>query len=465
MKKYIKEGMPYYKRMLTIAIPIMIQNGVTNFVSMLDNIMVGQVGTLEMTGVSIVNQLLFVFNLCIFGAMSGAGIFTAQFYGKRDNDGVRTSFQYKLITALVLTAVGIGVFVFLGDFLISAYIQKDSTPEDIIAVTAFSKSYLKIMLVQTLPFAVAQAYSSTMRETNDRVVPMISTLVAVGVNLALNYTLIFGHFGAPAMGIEGAAVATVTARFVECGILVLAAHINKKKYPYVRHLYTRFAFTKRLVISVTAVAFPLLLNEALWSGGMAFLNQCYSVRGLDVVAASNIVSTLSNVFNISFISFGSATGIILSQTLGAGKKEEARRASVRLLWFSVGVVVLVGLVMMAFAPLFPEIYNTTDEIKRLSTTLILIVSAFMPVHAFTNATYFTLRSGGKTVITFLFDSGFVWCVSVPIAFCLSRFTSMPVERLYALVLAADFIKCVLGYYFVKKGDWLNNIVNDKLTDC
>ena len=464
MKNYIKEGLPYYKRMLTIAIPIMIQSGVTNFVSMLDNVMVGRVGTLEMTGVSIVNQLLFVFNLCIFGAMSGAGIFTAQFYGKKDNDGVRSSFQYKLITALILTAAGLLVFILLGDFLISAYIQKDSSPEDILAVTAFSKSYLKIMLIQTMPFAVAQAYSSTMRETNDRVVPMISTLIAVGVNLVLNYTLIFGHFDAPALGIEGAAIATVTARFVECGILMCAAHINKGKYPYVRHLYTRFNFTRRLIISVTAVAFPLLLNEALWSGGMAFLNQCYSVRGLDVVAATNIVSTLSNVFNISYISFGSATGIILSQTLGAGKKEEARKASTKLLWFSVGVVVLVGLVMTAFAPLFPRIYNTTDEIKGLATVLIMILAAYMPVHAFTNATYFTLRSGGKTVITFLFDSGFVWCVSVPVAFCLSRFTDMPIEKLYALVLSADFIKCALGYYFVKKGDWLNVIVNDKLSD-
>ena len=458
MIKALRDNKVYYRRMLTIALPIMIQSGVTNFVSMLDNIMVGQVGTLEMTGVSIVNQLLFVFNLCIFGAMSGAGIFTAQFYGKRDNDGVRTSFQYKLITALVLTSVGIGVFVFLGDFLISAYIQKDSTPEDIIAVTAFSKSYLKIMLVQTLPFAVAQAYSSTMRETNDRVVPMISTLVAVGVNLALNYTLIFGHFGAPAMGIEGAAIATVTARFVECGILVLAAHINKKKYPYVRHLYTRFAFTKRLVISVTAVAFPLLLNEALWSGGMAFLNQCYSVRGLDVVAATNILSTLTNVFNVSFIALGSAIGIILSQMLGANEKKQAKESSEKMLVFSVAVVVVIGAVMACFAPFFPKIYNTDETVRSLACSLILITSCFFPVHAFTNACYFTLRSGGNTFITFLFDIGFVCTVCAPVAFIISRYTDMNILPFYVLIQSIDILKCIVGYYFMKKGKWLNTVV-------
>lgn len=461
MKKYIKDSLPYYKRMMTIAVPIMIQSGVTNFVSMLDNIMVGQVGTLQMTGISIVNQLLFVFNLCIFGAMSGAGIFTAQFFGKKDNEGVRTSFQYKLFASLIITAAGLLVFLLMGDSLISAYIQKDSSAEDILAVTAYSKSYLKIMLVQTLPFALSQAYSSSLRETNDRVVPMISTVSAVLVNLVLNYVLIFGHFGAPELGIEGAAIATVCARFIECGILIFWTHTHKKKYPYVKGLFRKFTFTKKLLIRMTVVTLPLLLNEALWSAGMAFLNQCYSIRGLDVVAASNIVSTLSNVFNVSFISFGSAIGIILSQTLGAGKKEEARKASMKLLWFSVFVVVLIALVMSLFAPLFPKIYNTTEEIKALSTSLIFILALFMPVHAFTNATYFTLRSGGKTFITFLFDSGFVWCVSVPVAFCLSRFTDMPITRLYFLVLAADLIKCVLGYIFVKRGIWLNVIVNNK----
>lgn len=457
----LKSNTHYYKRMLTIALPIMIQSGVTNFVSMLDNIMVGRVGTLQMTGVSIVNQLMFVFNLCIFGAMSGAGIFTAQFYGKKDNDGVRTSFQFKLIASLLLTAVGITVFLTLGDSLISAYIQKDSSPEDILAVTAYSKSYLKIMLIQTLPFAVSQAYSSSLRETNDRIVPMLSTLAAVAVNLTLNYILIFGHFGAPEMGIEGAAIATVVARFVECAILLLWAHTHRKKYPYVKSLFTKFSFTKDLTAKMVTVSVPLLLNEALWSGGMAFLNQCYSVRGLDVVAAINIVSTLSNVFNVSFISFGSAIGIILSQYLGAGNKQEAKKASLKLLWFSVFVVVLIGGAMMLFAPLFPKIYNTTEEIKNLSTQLLFVIAAYMPVHAFTNATYFTLRSGGKTFITFLFDSGFVWTVAAPLAFCLSRFTAMPIVPLYTLVLSADFIKCILGYIFVKKGIWLNVVVGSK----
>lgn len=461
MKSYINDSLPYYKRMLIIAVPIMIQNGVTNFVNMLDNIMVGQVGTAEMTGVSIVNQLLFVFNLCIFGALSGAGIFTAQFYGKKDSNGVRTTFQYKLLSALLLTAIGVAVFILFGDSLISAYIDKNASPQEAAAVLGFGKKYIRIMLLQALPFAIAQSYASTMRETNDRVVPMIATIVAVLVNLVLNFVLIFGHLGFPAMGIEGAAIATVIARFIECFILILRAHSNKEKYPFIRGMLTRFTFTPSLIGKITVITLPLLINETLWSAGMAFLNQCYSVRGLDVVAAINIVSTLNNVFNVSFIAFGSAIGIILSQYLGAGEKSEARKASTRLLWFSVLVIVFVGLVMMVFAPFFPHIYNTTDEIKHLATTLLFIIAVFMPVQAFNNSCYFTLRSGGKTFITFLFDSGFVWGLQAVLAFCLSRFTDMPIEQLYICVLSTDIIKGVLGYIFMKKGIWLNIVVNEK----
>ncbi len=461
MLNRIKEGLPYYKRMLLIAVPIMIQNGVTNFVSMLDNIMVGRIGTLQMTGVSIINQLLFVFNLCIFGAMSGAGIFTAQYYGKKDADGVRTSMQYKIFSALALTALGIAAFVTLGDVLIKAYIEDGSSAQDKAAVIGYCREYLKIMLIQTLPFALSQAYSSSMRETNDRAVPLISTLAAVFVNLSLNWLLIFGKMGFPALGIKGAAIATVTARFTECAILIIWSHTHKTKYIFIKGLFTRFTFTKAQLKKITVISTPLLINEALWSAGMAFLNQCYSVRGLDVVAAINIVSTLSNVFNVSFISFGSAIGIILSQTLGAGKKQEAHKASLKLLWFAVGVVVIIGAVMIIFAPLFPKIYNTSDEIRSLATTLLTIVALSMPIHSFTNATYFTLRSGGKTVITFLFDSVFIWCVSVTIAFCLSRFTDMHIVPLYICVIAADLIKCVLGYVFVKKGIWLDTIVESK----
>ncbi len=458
MKDSFRAAVPYYKRMLTIAVPIMIQTGITNFVSMIDNVMVGRVGTLQMTGVSIVNQIIMVFNLCIFGAMSGAGIFTAQYYGKKDNDGIRNTVQYKIISALIISAFGIGAFVSMGDFLINAYLQGEGSPEDIALVSDYAKGYLQIMLLGIVPFALSNAYSSSLRETSDRIIPMIATISAVFTNFILNYCLIFGNFGFPRLGIKGAAIATVIARFVELLILMLWSHTHTKKYPFIKKLYTKTTMTREEIRKITLITMPLIINETLWAGGMAFLNQCYSIRGLDVVAAINIVSTLSNVFNVVFLSSGSAIGIIMSQLLGAKKVKEAKENSMRLIWFSVFLAFIIGIIMALFSPFFPKIYNTTDSVRTLATELLFILSIFMMVHAFTNGSYFTLRSGGKTVMTFIFDSGFVWLCSVPVAFVLSRFTGVSIIYLYITIQALDLFKCVLGYIFVKKGVWLNTVV-------
>lgn len=459
LKHTVKDTLPYFKRMILIAVPIMIQNGITNFVSMLDNIMVGRVGTLQMTGVSIVNQLVFIFGLCIFGAMSGAGIFTAQFYGKKDKDGVRSTLQYKIVTSLILALAGAVIFSLLGETLISAYLKGEGTPEDIAAVMAYAKGYLKISIIGTVPFALSQAYASTMRETNDRLVPMIATISAVFVNLIFNYLLIFGKFGFPELGVNGAAIATTLSRFVELGILLIWSHTHKEKYDFIPGLFTKFTITKSQIWKITLVTIPLLLNETLWAAGIAVLNQCYSVRGLSVVAALNIVSTLTNVFNVAFIAFGHATGIILSQMLGAGEKKQAKFAAPKLFIFSMATVVLISALMSAFAPIFPQIYNTEDSVRSLATSLILTAAIFMPFAAGTNAGYFTLRSGGKTLLTFIFDCGFVWIVNIPLAFILSRYTDLYIVYLYACVLATDTVKCLLSYILVKKGVWLNTVVD------
>ena len=315
------------------------------------------------------------------------------------------------------------------------------------------------MIIGTVPFAVSQAYASTMRETTDRIIPMIATVSAVFVNLTFNYLLIFGKFGFPELGIEGAAIATTLSRFIELGILVIWAHTHKTKYDFIPGLFTRFTITPSQIWKITLVTIPLLLNETLWSSGMAVLNQCYSVRGLDVVAAINIVSTLTNVFNVAFIAFGSATGIILSQMLGAGEKKQAEFAAPKLFGFSVVSVILIAFTMSVFAPLFPKIYNTDDAVRNLATSLIITAAIFMPVQAGTNAGYFTLRSGGKTLMTFLFDCGFVWLINVPLAFVLSRYTDLYIVYLYAAVVGIETFKCILSYILVKKGIWLNSIVD------
>lgn len=449
----------FYKMALLIAVPIMIQNGITNFVSLLDNIMVGQVGTVQMSGVSIVNQLLFVFNLCIFGAISGAGIFTAQFHGSGDQAGVRSTFRFKLLVCLVLTVLGTLVLTLWGEPLIRLYLRGEGSPEDAARSLQYGLEYLQVMLIGILPYAIAQSYAGTLRETGQTLVPMVAGVSAVAVNLCFNYILIFGHFGAPALGVRGAAIATVISRFAELLIVALWTHLHPARHPFIAGAYASFRIPRELTGQIMTKGMPLLVNEALWATGMAILNQCYSLRGLDVVAACNIASTIWNVFSVAFLAMGNAVGIIMGQKLGSGAPEdEVRDTDRKLIFFSVASCLLFAIGLAAVSGLFPQLYNTTAEVRSLATRFILCGALFMPFCAYTNAAYFTLRSGGKTLVTFLFDSVFVWSVCVPTAFLLSRYTRMPIVPLYLVCQSLEVIKSALGAIMIRRGKWIQNIV-------
>ena len=448
----------FYRRVFQVAIPIIIQNGITNFVSLLDNIMVGQVGTLPMSGVSIVNQIIFVFNLCIFGASSGAGIFTAQFHGSGDDEGIRHTFRFKLFIC-TLISLAAGLIFFLGqDSLIGLYLTGEGTAEDAAQVLAYGKDYLAVMLWGLLPFGLANAYAGTLKESEETFVPMVAGVAAVFVNLGLNYVLIFGHFGAPAMGVRGAALATVISRYAELLLVAAWTHRNGAKHPFIRGAYRSFAIPSPLLKTIVITGTPLLMNETLWSLGVAFMNQCYSTCGLDVVPATNISSTLINLSSVVYHSLGVSVGILMGQMLGARKPEaEVRDFNRKLIAFSVSMGVLFGGLMALGSGVFPNIYNTTDTVRALAQDLILISALVMPFQSFANATYFTLRSGGKTFITFLFDSGFMWICSIPLAFCLSRFTALPILPLFAICQMPDVLKCVLGSWMLKKGSWIHTL--------
>ncbi len=459
MKKYIGDR-KFYLMVLSVAVPIMIQNGITNFVSLLDNIMVGQIGTEQMSGVAIVNQLILVFNLCIFGGVSGAGIFTAQYYGCGDQKGIRDTFRMKLWLSLFITAAGLLAFACFGTQLISLYLHEAGDTGDLEATLLYARKYLRVMMVELVPFAIIQAYSGTLRETGETMLPMKAGIVAVFVNLILNYILIFGKFGMPALGVEGAAIATTVSRFVELAIVAGWTHRNKEKNGFIREVYRSMKIPGGLVGKVLVMGTPLMVNEALWSSGQAVLMQCYSVRGLSVVAAFNISSTISNVFNVVFIALGNSVGIIIGQLLGAGKMEEAKDAVRKLMFFSVGGCAVIGICLSIFAPLFPMIYNTTEEIRGLAARFIIVSSACMPIYPFVNVAYFTLRSGGKTLITFFFDSVYTWLVNIPLAYILSRYTGMHIIPLYFICQFIDIIKCLIGYILIKKGVWMNMIVKE-----
>lgn len=457
IKKYIGDK-KFYKMVLAIAIPIMIQNGITNFVSMLDNIMVGQVGTDAMSGVAIANQFIFIFNLFIFGAISGPGIFGAQFFGKGDHEGVRQTFRFKLILCAIISIIGISTIVIFRSNLISLFLHEGSSTGNIAQTLKYGTGYILIDAIGLIPFVISQCYSSTLRETGETIVPMKAGIIAVFVNLILNYLLIFGKFGFPMLGAYGAAIATVMSRIVESAIVVAWTHKHKERNKFITGTYRNFRIEGKLAKHIVIKGTPLLLNEGLWAMGISFLNQIYSHAGLAVVAGLNISNTIYNVFNIVFISLGNAVGIIIGQLLGAGKMKEAKETDTKLIAFSVVSCMILGVFLILISPFFPKMYNTTDEVRHYATAFICIVALCMPLDAFMNASYFTLRSGGKTFITFLFDSMSVWIIAIPCAYMLMNFTNLNIITVYLLCQLAGIIKCILGYILVKKGVWLKNIV-------
>lgn len=456
-KRYIGDR-AFYRRVLTIVVPIIIQNGITNFVSLLDNIMVGQVGTIPMSGVSIVNQLLFVFNLCIFGATAGAGIFTAQFEGSGDVDGIRSTFRFKFLICGAIAAIGLAVFLLADIPLIRLFLTGEGSEEDAAAILDYGIRYLKMMLPGLIPFAITNAYAGTLKETGETFIPMLGGIIATLVNLVLNYVLIFGHFGAPEMGVEGAALATVISRFVEFGIIAGWTHSHREKNPFIVGAYRSMAIPAGLLKNIIIKGMPLLVNELFWSTGMTFLNQRYSTCGLDVVPALNISSTLFNLTGVVFMSMGVADGIIMGQMLGASTPaEEVRDSSRKLIAISVASGVVFGLLTIVLSGVFPHIYNTTDTVRSLATQLIMVVALFMPFDGYVNAAYFVLRSGGQTYITFLFDSGFVWICMVPVALLLTSVVHLPILPLYFICQSTNILKMVIGSGFLKKGKWIQNL--------
>ena len=451
----------FYRRVLSLAVPMIIQNAITSFVSFLDNIMVGQIGTEQMSGVAIVNQLMFVFNICIFGGVSGAGIFGTQFYGKGDYEGQKYAFRFKLYTSALISAVALCLLSFCNTQLISLYLNDTGSVGDITLALNYGKEYLAIMIIGLVPFALSQTYISSIRETGQTFVPMLAGIVAVITNLILDYALIFGVGDIiPSMGVAGAAIATVVARFIECGIVLLWTHRNKERNPYIIGAYKSFGIPGRICKDILIKGTPLMLNEMFWASGMAVIVQCYAVRGLEVVAAQNISSTITNLFNIVYLQLGGCISIVVGQFLGAGKLEEAKDADNKMIFFSVGCCVVMAAFMMVIGRYFPSIYNTEESIRELARVFIAISASVMPLCAFSHCTYFTLRSGGKTVITFLFDSVFTWVVMIPFAFFLSRHTTLPIYLVFFLVQFTESIMVCIGFFMVKSGAWVQNIVSE-----
>ena len=455
----LKEDKQVYKKLLLIAIPMMIQNGISNFVNLLDNLMIGELGTNAISGVAIANQLIFVFYLLTFGATAGVGIFTAQYHGKGDTEGIRYSFRFKIILNTILSALSILVFALAAPFLVELFLHGDGNPADAAEILDIGVDYIKVMLIGLIPIGLTQAYAGTLKDLGKTKVPMVASLCAIVVNLIGNALLIYGMLGLPALGAVGAAIATVISRFVELGILIIYTGKNADRFPFIKGAFSSFKVPSDLARKFFVKALPLMANETLWALGMTMINQCYSYRSLDAVAAINIESTIWNLMGVSFIAMGEAVGIVMGHILGSGDLSTAKEKAYKMRRFTVLCGVVFGAIMVGIAPFFPLLYSTTDYIRHMATGFIMIAGVTMPFCAYSHASYFIIRAGGNAFITVIFDAVYTWVIVVVTAYVLSRYTSLSVTWMVAIIRSLEFFKSMIGFFMVRSGIWVRNIVN------
>ena len=449
----------FYRKVLSLALPIMAQNIVTNFVNLVNNLMVGKLGTEELSGVAISNQLIFVYSMSISGILAGAGLFTAQFVGRNDEEGVRNTFRYKLFFSGLITLLLIILFYCFGNSLIGTFLNKNSATSAIGLTDIIAKKYLNIMLIGLIPFAVTQVYASTLRETGYVIMPVIASFVAVILNTILNYVLIYGKFGIPELGTSGAAISTVISRIVECSILIFGVWKGKDVHVFIKKSYLFWKLPEDLLKRILLKGIPTFISILSWSVGVTILVQAYSVRGLDAIAAYNIASTVNGIFTNVFGALGVTLLIVVGQLLGAGQMEYARDVNKKIIAFAIVVCIVIAVIMSLVAPLISKGYNTSEDVKRQANYVMWIMASILPCCGFTNCASSTLRAGGLTTLGFILDGMYALCISAPMAVILSRYTNISFVSLFFICQYLEVIKAAIQFYFVKKGDWLQNVVN------
>lgn len=448
----------FYAAVIAIVIPIMMQQGLTSFVGLLDNIMVGRLDADSIAGVAVSNQILFLFITVTIGGLAGPGIFVSQYFGAKDEEHLRQSFRFKIILSLAITAVAMIIFTIFGEQIIRLVFDNEEVSEEI--AVGHGLEYLKIIVLSLPLFSISQIIATTLREIGKVKIPLYSGISAVLVNAVLNYILIFGKLGFPALGVKGAAYATLISRAVEMSILLVIMFV--KRYSFTKNLFSHFRIDKGLVRSITRKGTPLLLNELFWGLGSTLIMFSFALRGKAVVAALSISSAASNLLFVVFGALGMGIAIFVGKELGANRIEEAKDNANKLLAFAVFVAMILAGFYLLVSPYIPLLYNVDDHIRHLATSFIIVICCCMPIFTFNVGCFFILRSGGKTIYTMIFDSGFQILYSLPLAFILAKYFTLDIIVVYAIVQGSDFLKSFIGYAFVRSGKWATNLTTSHI---
>jgi putative MATE family efflux protein len=439
----------FYKTLFAISVPIMLQNLINSFVNMVDTVMIGRLGTTEIAAVGLGNQVFFLYNMILFGICSGGAIFTAQFWGKQDIPGIRKNMGLCLISNLSVAVIFTGLVLINSEGIIGIY-SRDAE------VIRLGGQYLKALAPCYIPFGISFVFILTLRSVERVKLAMVSTIIALTINVVLNYFFIFGIGPIPAMGVTGAARATVIARYTEMIILISVSYA--KRYPMAGKLRELIAFNSPFVSRFIRIAFPVVLNETLWALGITVQNIIFARNHTDAIAAFNITNTVSQLTWVVFIGLGNGVAVLIGKKIGEGAEQTARDYAQRITTFAPLMAAATALVLFPISRLLPFIFNVNANVLSIASVMFIILCCAYPFRAF-NMTIIVgvCRAGGDTVFCVLYEIIFMWGFSLPLGAAMSFIFHTPVWFIFLCLASEDVFKAILGLWRLRSGKWLHDV--------
>ena len=448
--KSVFEDKKFLRRIIAIGVPITIQMMLNTILNLVDNMMIGSLGESSIAAVGLANKVFFVFTLLLFGVVSGSSILTAQYFGKRDIRNIRRVLGMSLIIGLS----GAILFMIAGLFIPEVVMRIFTPSEGTISIGA---SYLMIVAISYPITAITNCYIALLRATNKVKAPVFISLVSILVNVVLNYTFIFGNFGAPRLGVQGAAIATVIARVVECVSILSIVYISNGEAA--AKLKELVAFDKEFIKKYFITVSPVIANEFMWGLGVTMYSLVYGRMGDSAVAAITITQNVEQICIVIFQGLSSATAVILGNELGANKLKDAEKHAKSFFVLQLMLTIVMGIVCILIRRPLIELFSVEQNVASDITRCLTVFVCYLPFRMFNLINIVgVLRSGGDTKASLLLDITGVWFVGIPFAFLGGIVLGLPIYYVYAMITIEEVYKFILGFKRYKQKKWLRNIV-------